>query len=79
MFLMDDLKEISISLANYIKNKRKEQNLTQEQLANISKIDYKHIQNLESNKKVNDPKLSTLRKLGKALNVSVSEIVNQLS
>lgn len=76
---MDDIKAISISLASYIKKKRQEQNLTQEQLANLSKIDYKHIQNLESSKRVNDPKLSTLRKLAKALNVPVSEIVDHLS
>lgn len=76
---MEDLKRISNALAKFIKKKRKEQNLTQEQLSTISKIDYKHIQNLESSKKINDPKLSTLRKLAEALNTTISEITNYLT
>jgi len=65
---------ISNKLAEYIKEKGLAANLTQEELANIAKIDYKHIQNLESFKKINDPKLSTLQKLAQALNVTVSDI-----
>lgn len=75
---MEDLENISIRLAKIIKEKRVQKNLTQEQLASISKIDYKHIQNIESLKKINDPKLSTLTKLAKALGMTVSEIVNYL-
>jgi len=75
---MKNLKEISMRLAEFIKEKRVELNLTQEQLAEISRIDYTHIQNTESLKRINDPKLSTLQKLAKGLNISVSEIADHL-
>jgi len=72
------VKEISHKLASYIKEKRLAANLTQEELANLSKIDYKHIQNIESLKKINDPKLSTLQKLARALKIKVSDITSFL-
>ncbi|MFC1616706.1 helix-turn-helix domain-containing protein [Candidatus Margulisiibacteriota bacterium] len=71
-------KDISIKLAKFIKNQRLKKNLTQNELASISKIDYKHIQNLESLKKINDPKLSTLQKLAFALEISVLDIINSI-
>ncbi len=44
----------------------------------MSGIDYKHIQNLESLIKINDPKISTLVKLAKALNIPISDIKNSI-
>lgn len=72
------MQEISNKLASYIKEKRLAANLTQEELAHLSKIDYKHIQNIESLKKINDPKLSTLQKLAHALKIKVSDITSFL-
>ena len=70
--------QISNRLATFIKAKRKERGLTQERLAVLTAIEYKHIQNLESYKRVNDPKLSTLIKLATAFEVSVSDLVDYI-
>jgi len=67
--------DISKNIATFLKQKRKELNLTQEQLAEKSGIEYKHIQNLESLKRINDPKLSTLYKLSKALDIDIEDII----
>ena len=75
---MEEMKKTSAKLAELIKKKRTEKGFTQEQLAEIAKIDYKHIQNIESLKRTNDPKLSTLKKLAKALEMPVSEIIDSL-
>ena len=71
---MPIMEKTSRRLAVFIKEKRQERGITQEQLASFAKIEYKHIQNLESSKRVNDPKLSTLIKLADAFEVSVCEI-----
>jgi len=68
----------SRSLAKYLKSKRKEYNLTQEQLAEKSGVDYKHIQNLESLVRVNDPRLSTIVKVAHALAVTPEELLRCL-
>lgn len=75
---MKELEDVSFSLAKFIKEKRTEKGLTQEQLATAANIDYKHIQNIESRKRINDPKLSTLSKLADALNITVSEITDHI-
>ena len=67
--------DISKNIATFLKQKRKELNLTQEQLAEKSGIEYKHIQNLESFKRINDPKISTLYKLSKALDIDIEDII----
>jgi transcriptional regulator with XRE-family HTH domain len=69
---------ISNRLARFIKAKRTERGLTQERLAVLAAIEYKHIQNLESFKRINDPKLSTLIKLANAFEISISEIVDYI-
>jgi len=66
---------ISKKLALFLKKKREELNLTQEKLAEKSGIEYKHIQNLESFKKLNDPKISTLLKLSQALELKIEDII----
>ena len=75
---MENMKNTSIKLAELIREKRKEKGLSQEQLAEIAKIDYKHIQNIESLKRINDPKLSTLNKLAKALEMPVDKMIDCL-
>lgn len=75
---MKELEIVSVSLTKFIKDKRNEKGITQEQLASAANIDYKHIQNIESIKKINDPKLSTLTKLAEALNITVSDITDYL-
>ncbi|OQY38530.1 MAG: hypothetical protein B6229_05735 [Spirochaetaceae bacterium 4572_7] len=75
---MSDVGAISVNLAKYIKQKRAEINMTQEQLASVAQIDYKHIQNLESFKKKNDPKISTIIKLSKALNIPVIDMIQAI-
>ncbi len=72
------MEKTSRRLASFLKEKRQERGLTQEQLASLAKIEYKHVQNLESFKRVNDPKLSTLVKLAAAFEFSVCEIVEYL-
>lgn len=66
---------ITIKLANRIKRLRKKKSLTQEKLSELSGIDYKHIQLLESK---NPPaaKLDTIEKLAKAFKMSVSKFLN---
>jgi len=71
-------KDISKKLALFLKEIREQKNLTQEKLAEISNIDYKHIQNLESFKKINDPKLSTLLKLAEALDINIIELFKEI-
>ena len=57
-------------LAVRIKELRKKNNLTQEELAEKSGVSYKHIQKLEG-KYLHDPKLGTLVKIAKAFNTSI--------
>lgn len=66
---------INIKLGNRIKELRKKYNLTQEKLSELSSIDCRHIQYLES-KKPNDAKLTTLNKLAKAFKMSLSELLD---
>ena len=64
-----------LRLTNRIKKLRKSYSYTQEQLSELSGIDYKHIQKLESKNPI-DPKLSTLMKIAKAFKISISEFLN---
>ena len=66
---------INKRLAKRIRQLRKEKRLTQEKLAELADIDYKHIQLLES-KNSPYPKLNTLEKLAKALKVPISKLLD---
>ena len=66
--------DIRLRLANRIRELRKEKGLTQEQLSELSGIDYKHIQLLESNK-APAAKLDTIEKLAKAFSMTPSELL----
>ncbi len=61
-------------LAKKIVKLRKQNNLTQEKLAEISGVSYKHIQKLEG-KYNHDPKLDTLNKIAKAFNISLDQLL----
>ena len=65
---------IQKKLAKRLRELRKKQGITQERLAELSGIDYKHIQLLESK----DPpaaKLDTLEKLAKAFKVAPAQLL----
>lgn len=61
--------------AKRLRELRKKEKLTQERLAELSGIDYKHIQLLES---LNPPaaKLDTLQKLAKAFGVTIAQLLD---
>lgn len=66
--------DIRIRLARRIRELRKKRGLTQEQLSELSRIDYKHIQLLES-KKAPAAKLDTIEKLAKAFKITPSKFL----
>ena len=70
--------DLSKKIAIFLKQKREELNLTQEKLWEMSGIEYKHIQNLESFKRLNDPKISTLLKLSKGLEIKIEDIIKDI-
>ena len=66
--------DIRLKLSNKIRELRKKKGLTQEQLSDLSGVDYKHIQLLES-KKAPAAKLDTIEKIAKAFHISPSELL----
>jgi len=66
--------DIRVKLARRIKKLRKNRGLTQEKLSELSGIDYKHIQLLESNK-APAAKLDTIEKLAKSFGLSPAELL----
>ena len=66
--------DIRIKLARRIRELRKKKKLTQEQLSELSKIDYKHIQLLER-KKAPAAKIDTIEKLAKAFKITLSKFL----
>jgi len=60
-------------LAENIKKYRKKLKLTQEGLARKADISYNTVIKLES-EGITDPRMETLKKLAKALNVSIDEL-----
>jgi len=67
--------DIKHRLALRIKELRKKHGLTQEKLAELANVDYKHIQLLES-KQPSSPRIDTLEKLAKAFKMSLSEFTD---
>ena len=68
-------KDIKVSYSKRIRQLRKECGYTQQELAELANIEYKHIQRLES-KKPCDLKLSTLEKLAKAFKITLSKLMD---
>ncbi|MCX5706001.1 MAG: helix-turn-helix transcriptional regulator [Candidatus Omnitrophica bacterium] len=62
-------------LALRIRELRKKYGYTQEKLAELADIDYKHIQLLEG-KHPSNTRIDTLEKLAKAFKMSLSEFLN---
>ena len=66
--------ELRLKLAARIRELRKKHKYTQWELSDLSDVDYKHIQLLESKKRC-DVKLSTLAKLAKAFNITAFQLL----
>jgi transcriptional regulator with XRE-family HTH domain len=67
--------ETRIKLALRLRELRRKRKYTQEKLAELSNLDYKHIQLLEG-KKPCAPTLDTLEKLARAFNISISKFLD---
>jgi transcriptional regulator with XRE-family HTH domain len=63
-----------IMLANNIKKYRRKTGLTQEALARRADVSYNTIIKLET-KGIKDPRVSTITKVAKALNVTIDELI----
>lgn len=61
--------------ARRIRQLREKKGLTQQELAELADVDYKHIQRIESRNPSNT-KLETIEKLAKAFNISCSKLIN---
>jgi transcriptional regulator with XRE-family HTH domain len=66
---------IEKKLSKRIKELRKKNGLTQEKLAELSGIDYKHIQLLESSNP-SAAKINTVAKLAKAFKLTTSQLLD---
>ncbi len=69
--------DINNIFAERLRNLRKSKGLTQEKLAEMSDIDYKYLQKLES-KNPSSPTLSVLEKLSRGLVISLSELIKNI-
>lgn len=67
--------DIRLRLGKRIRELRKKCGYSQEKLAEISGIDYKHIQLLESNKP-SATKITTIEKLAKAFKISPPKLLD---
>ena len=67
---------IRLRFAETIKKLRKKQELTQEKLAELTGIDYKYIQRLES-KRPPAVKIDTIQRLAKVLKVDPSKLLGK--
>ena len=65
-----------MSVAENVKTIRTERNITQEQLAELADLAYRHIQRLESTKNPPPAKIDTIEKLAKAFKVTPSKLIN---
>ena len=70
-------KDIRVLYSERLRSLRKTHGYTQQKLAELANIEYKHVQRLES-KKPCDIKLSTLEKIAKAFNISISDFLSNL-
>ena len=66
---------IKIQLGQKIRALRKERDLTQEKLAELTGLDYKYIQRIEG-KTPPSVKIETLEKIAKAFKVSCSKLLD---
>jgi len=66
--------DIKVDYSRRLRQLRKKHGLTQQKLAELANIEYKHIQRLEG-KNPCDIKLSTLEKLAKAFDISIPKLL----
>ena len=66
---------IRLKFGKRLRSLRRKKGLTQQELAELANIDYKHIQRLEG-KNPTDVKLETIEKLAKAFNMSCSRLLD---
>lgn len=66
--------DINNIFAERLRELRKSKGLTQEKLAEMSDIDYKYLQKLES-KNPSSPTLSVLKKLSRGLGITLTEFI----
>jgi transcriptional regulator with XRE-family HTH domain len=72
------MEDINIAFAKNLKNLRTAKGLTQEELAELSGIDYKYLQKLES-QNPSSPTLSTLKKLSTGLGITLTDLISHIS
>lgn len=65
---------INTKFSNTLKQLRKSKGLTQEKLAEVSDIDYKYLQKLESSNP-SSPTLFVLEKLSRGLGITLTEFI----
>lgn len=68
-------KDVKASYAKRLRELRKEYGYTQQKVAELADVEYKHIQKLEG-KKPCDVKLSTIEKIAGAFDMSISEFLD---
>lgn len=69
--------KITLNFSRALKRLRTEQGMTQEELAQLSGVDYKYLQKLEG-QTPSSPTLSTLDKLSKGLNISLIDLIKSI-
>jgi transcriptional regulator with XRE-family HTH domain len=67
--------EVRLKLAARLRQLREKYKYTQQKLSELSNIDYKHIQLLES-KHPSAAKIDTLQKLAKGFNIPLSKLLD---
>jgi len=66
--------EVIARFSKHLRSLRKQRRLSQQQLAELADIEYKHVQRLEG-KRPCDVKLSTLHKLARAFKIPLSKLL----
>ena len=74
--MADMPEDIRSRLARRVRVLRRKRCLTQQQLAELADLDYKHIQLLEG-KRPPHPRLDTLEKLSRGLGVPLSRLIRE--
>ena len=67
--------DIKVRFSRRLRRLRQKSGYTQQELAELADIEYKHVQRLES-KKPCDIKLSTLQKLAKAFKIPLTKLLD---
>ncbi len=70
-----DVVDINLKFGKQIRQLREKAGLTQEELAQLSELDYKYIQRLEG-KKPSSPILNSIEKLAKAFKTSPARLLS---